>query len=72
MSNGQTLSTLLIRQFRKSSLQIKTICLKMEPKVNLLEDPVYKKLKDYYAANNEKINIYQLFQQDPDRFKKFR
>ncbi|CAG9570898.1 unnamed protein product [Danaus chrysippus] len=43
----------------------------MEPKVNLLEDPVYKKLKDYYSANSEKINIYQLFQQDPDRFKKF-
>ncbi|XP_013180264.1 PREDICTED: glucose-6-phosphate isomerase [Papilio xuthus] len=43
----------------------------MEPKINLKQDPAYKKLQEYYNANAEKINILQLFQQDADRFKKF-
>lgn len=44
----------------------------MEPKVNLLKDPAYQKLQEFYNLNSEKINIQQLFQQDPDRFNKFR
>lgn len=44
----------------------------MDPKVNLQQDTAFKKLQDYYSVNAEKINIQQLFQQDPDRFKKFR
>lgn len=43
----------------------------MEPKVNLKEDPAFKKLQEFYNANAEKINIQQLFQQDPARFNKF-
>ncbi|CAK1590935.1 unnamed protein product [Parnassius mnemosyne] len=43
----------------------------MEPKINLKQDLAYKKLQDFFNSNAEKINILQLFQQDPDRFKKF-
>nr|AXK15967.1 phosphoglucose isomerase [Boloria eunomia] len=43
----------------------------MDPKVNLKEDPAFKKLQEFYSANGAKINIQQLFQQDPERFKKF-
>ena len=44
----------------------------MEPKVNLKEDSAFKKLQEFYNVNAEKINIQQLFQQDPARFNKFR
>lgn len=44
----------------------------MEPKINLTQDPAYQKLQEYYNVNSEKINILKLFQQDPDRFNKFR
>lgn len=74
MSTRRSLSKLLIRQY--SSLRIPDSCViylnKMEPKINLKQDPAYKKLQEYYNANAEKINILQLFQQDADRFKKFR
>ncbi|KAI5631128.1 phosphoglucose isomerase domain-containing protein [Phthorimaea operculella] len=43
----------------------------MEPKVSLKDDPAFQKLQDFYALNSEKINIQQLFQQDPERFQKF-
>ncbi|CAH2097532.1 unnamed protein product [Euphydryas editha] len=43
----------------------------MEPKVNLKQDPAFKKLQEFYNANGAIINIPQLFQQDPDRFNKF-
>lgn len=43
----------------------------MEPKVNLKSDPAYVKLQEYYNTYGEKINIQNLFQQDPERFKKF-
>ncbi|CAH0717686.1 unnamed protein product, partial [Brenthis ino] len=43
----------------------------MDPKVNLKDDPAFKKLQEFYSGNAEKNNIQQLFQQDPDRFKKF-
>ncbi|XP_026332727.1 glucose-6-phosphate isomerase [Hyposmocoma kahamanoa] len=43
----------------------------MEPKVSLKQDPAYQKLQSFYDESAEKINIQQLFQQDPDRFNKF-
>ncbi|CAH2057061.1 unnamed protein product, partial [Iphiclides podalirius] len=43
----------------------------MEPKISLRQDPAYIKLQEFYNTNAEKINILQLFQQDPDRFNKF-
>ncbi|XP_048484367.1 glucose-6-phosphate isomerase [Plutella xylostella] len=43
----------------------------MEPKISLKEEPAYQKLRDFYCLNHEKINIQQLFQQDPERFNKF-
>lgn len=43
----------------------------MEPKITLRKDPAYQKLQEYYNANADKINILQLFQEDPDRFNKF-
>ncbi|XP_014368400.2 glucose-6-phosphate isomerase [Papilio machaon] len=73
MSTRRSLSKLLIRQC--SSFRVQNCCViysnKMEPKINLKQDPAYKKLQEYYNANAEKINILQLFQQDADRFKKF-
>lgn len=44
----------------------------MEPKASLRQEPAYQKLQEFYNLNSEKINIQQLFQQDPDRFNKFR
>lgn len=44
----------------------------MEPKTSLRQEPAYQKLQEFYDLNSEKINIQQLFQQDPDRFNKFR
>lgn len=64
----------LIVQFRQcgtsgtSLLSLAT----MEPKVSLKQDPAYQKLQSFYDESAEKINIQQLFQQDPDRFNKFR
>lgn len=74
MSFRHSLSTVLIRQFRQTIVPRtrKLSSIEMEPKVNLKEDPAYKKLQEFYNANSEKINIQQLFQQDPDRFNKFR
>ncbi|XP_039764974.1 glucose-6-phosphate isomerase [Pararge aegeria] len=73
MSNRHSLSILLIRQFRFNFLpRTRKLCiLKMEPKVNLKEDPAYVKLQEFYNLNADKINIQQLFQQDPERFNKF-
>ncbi|XP_050355863.1 glucose-6-phosphate isomerase [Nymphalis io] len=72
MSVGHSLSTLLIRQCRHITPRSRKLTyLKMEPKVNLKQDPAFTKLQEFYNANSEKINIQQLFQQDPDRFNKF-
>ncbi|XP_045455843.1 glucose-6-phosphate isomerase [Melitaea cinxia] len=72
MSVRHYLSTLLIGQFRHSyTPRTRKLYLKMEPKVNLKQDPAYKKLQEFYDVNGGKINIPQLFQQDPERFNKF-
>lgn len=67
------LSVVLV-QFRFSRyLKPRTFCVKnMEPKVNLRQDPAYQKLQEYYNKNADKINIQQLFQQDAERFNKYR
>lgn len=74
MSFRRSLSTLLIRQFRQTIVPRtrKLSLFEMEPKVNLKEDSAFKKLQEFYNVNAEKINIQQLFQQDPARFNKFR
>jgi hypothetical protein len=38
----------------------------------LSSDKAYVELKEYYEANKGKINIYEMFKADPDRFNKFR
>nr|WBO25757.1 phosphoglucose isomerase [Polycaena lua] len=43
----------------------------MDPKINLKEDPAFKKLQEFYNLNAENINIPHLFQQDPNRFSKY-
>ncbi|CAG9792930.1 unnamed protein product [Diatraea saccharalis] len=43
----------------------------MEAKVDLKQDPAFKKLQEFYNANADKINILQLFQQDSNRFNNF-
>ncbi|XP_068625145.1 glucose-6-phosphate isomerase [Battus philenor] len=73
MSTRLTLSNLVIRQcwsFRRQKSYTNYLK-KMEPKINLKQDPAYIKLQEFYNANADKINILQLFQQDADRFKKF-
>lgn len=37
----------------------------------LSTDAAYKKIQDYYNANGSKINIKELFDNDPKRFEKF-
>lgn len=37
----------------------------------LLEEPVWKKLEEYYQNTGSKINFYELFKKDPARFEKF-
>lgn len=44
----------------------------MDPKVNLKQDPAFVEIQKFFDANADKINIQQLFQQDADRFNKFR
>jgi len=36
------------------------------------QEAVWKKLKELYAAKGDKINILQLFKEDPKRFEKYR
>lgn len=64
----------LIVQFRQCRIfEIRLLSLAtMEPKISLKQDPAYQKLQSFYNESAEKINIQQLFQQDPDRFNKFR
>lgn len=37
----------------------------------LLEEPVFKKLDEYYQSIGSKINFYELFKKDSARFDKF-
>ncbi|CAG9124519.1 unnamed protein product [Plutella xylostella] len=76
MSKRHSLSVALIQYIRLLPLQSFQIIRKlsqktMEPKMSLKEEPSYQKLRDFYCLNHEKINIQQLFQQDPERFNKF-
>lgn len=38
----------------------------------LTTDPVWLKIQKYYNENGEKINIKSLFEEDANRFQKFR
>lgn len=40
--------------------------------MKLADEQSWKKLKETHAAVGEKLNIYQLFKEDPKRFEKFR
>jgi len=44
----------------------------MKPKMDLLTEPAWKQLQQYFDSNGSKINIYDMFQQDSKRFEKFR
>ncbi|XP_050726197.1 glucose-6-phosphate isomerase-like [Eriocheir sinensis] len=43
----------------------------MEGKVYLTDESAYKTLQQYYSSNGAKLNILQMFKEDPDRFKKY-
>ncbi|XP_015601400.1 glucose-6-phosphate isomerase [Cephus cinctus] len=43
----------------------------MEPKPKLTSETAWNKLQAYFDNNSSKININELFQQDPNRFQKF-
>ncbi|XP_015118174.1 glucose-6-phosphate isomerase isoform X2 [Diachasma alloeum] len=43
----------------------------MEPKVKLTEENAWKELEEYFNNTGSKINIVDLFQQEPGRFEKF-
>ncbi|XP_061724238.1 glucose-6-phosphate isomerase [Cydia pomonella] len=72
MSTRLSLS-LIGQQFRpRRSLNTRVLSLAtMEPKISLKDDPAYQTLQSFYCLNHDKINIQQLFQQDPQRFEKF-
>ncbi|XP_028046165.1 glucose-6-phosphate isomerase isoform X2 [Monomorium pharaonis] len=42
----------------------------MKPKTDLLAEPAWKQLQQYFDSNGSKINIYNMFQQDSKRFEK--
>lgn len=44
----------------------------MSGKLNLLSEQTYQNLQKYYNENGQKIDIKNLFSQDPSRFEKFR
>ena len=44
----------------------------MDGRGALTQDPAFKKLKEYFDKNGGSINIVKMFQDDPDRFQKFR
>lgn len=44
----------------------------MSGKPNLLSEPTWQSLQKYYNENGQKIDIKNLFAQDPSRFDKFR
>ncbi|KAK0084961.1 hypothetical protein PV325_006027 [Microctonus aethiopoides] len=43
----------------------------MEPKEKLMEDTAWKQLEEFYFGTGSRINIADLFRQDPQRFEKF-
>ena len=44
----------------------------MEGRTPLKSDEAYKKLEAYFIDHGKSINIAELFQEDPERFSKFR
>ena len=44
----------------------------MSKKPQLTSEPSYQKIQQYFNENGGKINIKNLFDQDPARFSKFR
>lgn len=44
----------------------------MSPKPNLTTEPAWQKLQQFYNENGSKLNIKNLFEQDPARFEKYR
>lgn len=44
----------------------------MTSRPDLTTEPVYQKIQQYYNQEGAKINIKNLFEQDPSRFDKFR
>ncbi|KAJ8710604.1 hypothetical protein PYW08_009119 [Mythimna loreyi] len=71
MSKRRLLSR-TIQLFSGRSLKTSSISLKkMDPKVNLRQDPAFVEIQKFYDANADKINIQQLFQEDSNRFNKF-
>lgn len=44
----------------------------MESKPRLTQEATWKKLQDYFNSNGDKININNLFKENPDRFNKYR
>lgn len=44
----------------------------MEGKAYLTDEPAYKALQQFYSSNGAKLNILQMFKEDPERFKKYR
>ena len=44
----------------------------MEGRGPLTSDEAYKALQAYFDSNGSKINIYESFAKDQDRFNKFR
>jgi len=40
--------------------------------MGLNSDPIYRKLEQWYKTNAGNLNMRQMFEDDPDRFNKFR
>lgn len=44
----------------------------MSAKPKLTEDAAWKNLQDYFASNGPKLNIRSMFDEDKERFTRFR
>jgi hypothetical protein len=44
----------------------------MTEKGKLTDDPAWKNLQDYFASMGSQLNMRNLFEQDKERFKKYR
>lgn len=72
----RNLTSRLLQGFCLSSCYLKSyrrnIASKMDGNNFLTEDPAYMNLLKYFQEKGRDLNMNQLFQEDPDRFKKYR
>ncbi|KAF4522225.1 hypothetical protein B566_EDAN009069, partial [Ephemera danica] len=60
-----------VRQFKRDKLEHNFRSKKMDGRPKLSDEASWKKLKEYFDSNGNKLNILELLQQNTDRFEKY-